>query len=383
MITAVILFTTAALIVISLLSLVNVFALPRLPRSGVASDAVPLVSIMIPARNEAAVIADTLRRWLAQDYPRLEILVLDDQSDDGTGDIVQGFAGEHNAVRLLRGEDLPPGWMGKNWACHQMQQAANGEILLFTDADVRWAPAGLSSLVSAQQRTGADLYTVWPTQQTFTPAERLTVPLMALVVLGYLPVVGTHYLPLAAFGAANGQCMAWRRSAYDRVGGHAAVRDNVLEDVTLARMCKAQGLRLRMADGNGLIACRMYNNWPAVRDGFAKNILAGYGNSVPALLAATLFHWLLFLWPWAWLILGANWATPAPYPAGPLLLIALGLLVRALSAAHTRQRLVDALLLPLSVLLMTRIAFQAIYWHYRFGGPRWKGRIIKNANEAA
>jgi chlorobactene glucosyltransferase len=256
-----------------------------------------------------------------------------------------------------------------------MAGIAKGDILLFTDADVQWHPHAISALVSQIERTHADLYTIWPTQHTVTWAERLVVPLMAVVVLGYLPVIGTHYVPLAAFGAANGQCMVWRRRAYDLVGGHARVAGNVLEDVTLARIAKGKGLRLRMADGNGLVSCRMYSDWASVRNGYAKNILAGYGGFIP-LVFATLFHWLIFLFPWAWLLVGQQWHSLPGWPLWPSLLILMGILVRAYSAAYTRQRVIDAIFMPLSVILMTIIAFQAMFWHIVYGGPQWKGRSL-------
>lgn len=374
----VILFATAALIAISAITISNILIFPRLrPGDTAPETARPLVSLMVPARNEATVIGETVRQLVAQDYPHVEVIVLDDHSDDGTGELARAAAPGDERLHVMAGQPLPAGWMGKNWACHQMMQAARGDILVFTDADVRWSPDALSALVADIERTGADLYTVWPTQHTQTWAERLTVPLMAVVVLGYLPVIGAHYLPWSVFGAANGQCMAWRRVAYMQVGGHEAVRDNVLEDVTLARMVKKAGLRLRMADGNRLVSCRMYDGWPSVRDGYAKNILAGYGGWVPALLLATVFHLVVFLLPWLWLAFG--WALPdlPGWPAWPLALIVLGLTVRAVTASFTHQRLPDALGMPLSVLLMTRIALQAIWWHYRHGGPLWKGRVVR------
>jgi chlorobactene glucosyltransferase len=223
-------------------------------------------------------------------------------------------------------------------------------------------------------RTQADLLTVWPTQETQSWGERLVVPLMALVIIGYLPLLLVHHTPWPSLAAANGQCLAFRRKAYQAIGGHAALRDNGLEDVNFARRIKASGLRLRMADGAGLVNCRMYPDWPSVRDGFAKNILAGYGGSV-----IFLFHWLVFLLPWFWLLEFTIYdlrLTIDYSPFAPLLLVGLGLTVRMLTAAATRQRLGDALLMPLSVLLMTRIAAQALWWHWH-GGPRWKGRIVR------
>ena len=134
----------------------------------------------------------------------------------------------------------------------------------------------LQALIFEATQTQADLLTVWPSQDTKTWGERLVVSLMSLVVMGYLPLPLVHYSPWATFAAANGQCLAFRRSAYQSIGGHTPVQHEVLEDVLLARHVKATGYKLRMVNGNNLISCRMYSGWPAVRDGFAKNILAGY-----------------------------------------------------------------------------------------------------------
>jgi chlorobactene glucosyltransferase len=144
------------------------------------------------------------------------------------------------------------------------------------------------------------------------------------------------------------------------------VRRSIVEDISFARAIKRCGRRLRMVDGAGLIGCRMYRSWSEVRDGYAKNILAGYGDSLIALGLAAIFHYLVFFMPWVWFIMG--------YPT--LSLIALGVGARALTAAVSRQRLIDAVFMPVSVLLMTAIAVQAVYWRLRYGGARWKGRTI-------
>jgi chlorobactene glucosyltransferase len=360
-------FVTAALIVILMITLSNLLFFPRLTVKH--ASITPMVSVLIPARNEVKVIEKTLTLLLAQDYPHFEVIVLDDNSTDGTDTALKKF--QDARLKIINGAPLPDGWMGKNWACHQLQAEATGAFLIFTDADVQWSQAALSTVVTILHDTHADLFTVWPTQETVTWGERLVVPLMSLVVMGYLPILGTHYLPLAGFGAANGQCMAWRKEAYHAIGGHQSVRDNVLEDVTMARKVKQQRLRLRMADGNQLIRCRMYTNWGSVRDGYAKNILAGYGNSVLLLIGASVFHFLLFLFPFIWMFYAPMWGFG-------LLIIGIG--VRAITARFTHQRVQDALLMPVSVLLMTRIAFHAIYWHVRYGAPLWKGRIIHTRN---
>ncbi len=200
--------------------------------------------------------------------------------------------------------------------------------------------------------------------------------MMTFSIMSYLPELCVRYIPWPVFAAANGQCLAFRREAYDRIGGHQAVRGNVVEDIGLAWETKRRGMRLVMADGNHQISGRMYGSWTEVRDGFAKNILAGHGGQPVFLLLSALLHWLLFLAPWIWLALGGVISLGPGWPWVPLALIGLGLGARALSAVATHQRPADALLLPLSTLLMTAIAARSLWWHLRYGGPQWKGRTV-------
>ncbi|MCL4869585.1 MAG: glycosyltransferase [Anaerolineae bacterium] len=375
------LFISFSLLVLALTIASNWLFFPRLqvgrrpalrPPAGSPLDAprlplMPTVAVLLPARNEAGVIGRTISQLLAQDYPHLEIHLLDDQSDDGTGEIATAVAAHDPRFHLHHGRPLPSGWLGKNWACHQLSQLAQGEILLFLDADVQCQPTAVTALVDFMENELAAAATVWPTQITITWGERLVVPLMAWAILAYLPVMGVHYTRWPAFAAANGQCLALRRPVYQAIGGHEAVRNNVVEDVALARLVKQHSFRLRMADGAGLILCRMYQNWGQVRDGFAKNILAGHGRSLSFLAVSTLFHWLIFLVPWGWWLAGGGlW---------PFSLLLVGLLLRGSTAWFTRQRVKDALFMPISVLLMTWIAGQSVWWRWR-GRGQWKGRTV-------
>ncbi len=368
------LFILSALVVISLITVVNTLTFPRLKKSTPASQ--PFVSLLVPARDEARTIQATVARLLAQDYPDFEMIVLDDASTDGTAALATQAGEGDRRLQVIGGKGLPQGWTGKNWACQQLGEAAKGELLVFTDADVGWAPGALRAVVACMQATRADTFTVWPTQEAVSWAERLVVPLMMYTITSYLPEIAVRKIPWASFAAANGQCLAFRRPAYQALGGHNAVRQIVVEDIALARLTKRAGLHLVMALGNGQIYGRMYHDWRQVREGFAKNILAGHGGQPLFLFISAVFHWLIFLAPWAWLGAGAFTASIPGWPEYPLAMIALGLGSRLLSAAATRHALPDALLMPVSVLLMTAIATQSVWWHFSQGGPRWKGRVI-------
>jgi chlorobactene glucosyltransferase len=381
---ALILFITGALCVIAIIACVNALTFPRLkPHPSLQEgEGWGKVYVLIPARDEADVIADTVRAMVAQTHADFTLILLDDGSTDDTAGVARRAANGDPRLQIIAGTPLPSGWLGKNWACQQLATAAKADIgdaiLIFCDADVQWTSDALAALLAEMERTDRagrtpDLLTVWSTQTTITWGERLVVPLMALVILGYLPAPLVHYTPFPVFAAANGQCLAFRRRAYDAIGGHAAVKASIIDDIALARRIKACGCRLRMADGAGVIGCRMYRDWAGVRDGYAKNIIAGYG-SVGALLLATVFHYAIFFLPFVWAL--AGWELGAWDAAIIAAWIILGLGVRALTAAVTRQRIGDAIFMPVSVLLMTVIAARAIYWRVRYGGARWKGRTI-------
>jgi len=353
----------------ALTAILNAFTFPRL-RPAPSLKETPRISILVPMRNEARNIHQTVQSLRRQTYPALEILLLDDNSEDESAALAQQAAADDPRVRVLQGAPLPTGWNGKMWACAQLARQASGDYLLFTDADVRWQPGALSALMSEAGRTRAALLTAWPTQRSETWAERLVVPLMAFSLLSYLPALAVHFFPWPIFSAAMGQCLLFSRPAYEKIGGHSALPSAVLDDMRLAAAIKRQGLRLRECDANGFLETRMYHSWNEVQNGFAKNILAGHGGSVMLLALSTVFHFALLVLPWALIFF-------SPWPAVWLGLM--GLLTRALTAATSRQRVSDSVWLPISALLMSRIAAQAIWWRFQ-GGPLWKGRRVTQEN---
>ncbi|WP_084050856.1 glycosyltransferase [Deinococcus hopiensis] len=269
--------------------LVNVQRFPRL-RGGAAPPRLPRVSLLVPARNEAHTLPRTLPGLLVQGAD--EVLVLDDGSADGTA----GVARELGA-QVLEGRPLPPGWYGKPWACQQLGEAARGDVLVFTDADVSWYPGALNAVLHRLERSGADLLTVLPRPERLTPGARLLTPLVDVVVLSFLPYPFLQSrLPLAT--TANGQVMAFCREAYGALGGYGAVRAELLEDTVFARHLKRAGHRVEQALGQGQIGVTMYPSYRESVAGFGKNALGVHLDSRVLLVASAVWHLLAYTLPW-------------------------------------------------------------------------------------
>ncbi|HEU5039518.1 MAG TPA: glycosyltransferase family 2 protein [Gemmatimonadales bacterium] len=280
-----------------------------------------LVSVIIPARNERDTIATVVRSVLDSSYTPFELLVVDDRSTDGTGEIVAGLAAGDPRVRLIPGEPLPPGWYGKPWACEQGARLARGSILLFTDADTRHEPELLGRAVGALQRERADLLTVAPFQRCVTFWERVVMPQIWLLL-------GLRFHPARVNQAraerdviANGQFILMPRESYEALGTHAAVRHEVAEDLALAQLCFRAGRKLHFAFAERLMETRMYHGLRPLVEGWSKNVYLGGRRSfpnepvlqalVPVMLGLAMLFWLLP--PMALLVTGGSgaWGTAA------------------------------------------------------------------------
>jgi len=216
--------------VLLLIALSNLLVLRRLHRYGRPAQ-FPRLSVLVPARNEEANIGPCVRSLLAQDYPDFELLVLDDESGDQTAQVLASLATSDNRLRVLSGQPLPAGWLGKQWACHQLAQAASGELLLFTDADTRYHPQALSNAVAALLAERTDMLSAVLREEVVSWGERLVVPILVWSIFSFLPLGLAYRLRLPAFTAANGQFLLFRRRAYEQIGGHAAVRQHTTEDL--------------------------------------------------------------------------------------------------------------------------------------------------------
>jgi len=357
--------SAALLLAMLLVALANLASAPRLHRAG-EPRAAPLVSVLVPARNEALNLRAHLPHLLASEYPSLEILVLDDQSDDGTAAVVEAFAlAAPGRLRLVRGDPLPAGWLGKSWACAQLAREARGAVLLFCDADVAAGPRAVSRTVALLQRHAADALTAIPRLRMDGVAEAAAIPIIA-----QLPVAAT--LPLAlvpctrspGLSMANGQWLAFTRDAYARVGGHRGVRAAVLEDVLLGRAVKRAGLRLVAAAAPRDLSVRMYDGWNEVRAGFRKNLYALLGARPAPFVTGSIVFLLAAVYPFLAAARGTRMG-----------LLALGLLaaVRVASATLFGQGWRTVLLHPLGTVLALRIAVESFATR---GRVQWRGRWV-------
>ena len=242
-----------------------------------------LVSVIVPARDEAPNIQTCVSSLVRSSYSAFEIIVVDDQSTDGTGSLVRGMEqGNARSLRVIDGEQLPTEWLGKPWACCQGAAVAEGDLLLFTDADTVHGPELLGRAVAGLCDERADLLTVMGRQLMKTFWERLVQPQIFLPMFIRFPNLERTAKSDHWRGAvANGQFMLFRREIYNAIGGHEAVKDEVVEDLALAQLVKRQGFCLRIRAAETDLFTRMYRSLAHLVEGWSKNITTGGMQSLP------------------------------------------------------------------------------------------------------
>lgn len=328
-----------------------------------ASTSKRRISLLIPARNEAENLERLLPSLLLCPEKQLEIIVLNDRSEDATAAVVQRYAAQDARLRSLEGQELPKGWLGKNWACHQLAMAASGELLIFTDADTQWQPRAPHAIAAELER--CDALCAWPAQVVNDPISRLLQPLQQWSLLAFLPLALVPWRAFPIAVAANGQCLAFTRSCYEGIGGHASVRDQVLEDMALARAVKRHGAQFGLRNGAQAIRTHMYSSAREAIQGYTKNVYPAFGGTPLAFLAVALWNLALYVLPWLWWVL--TWRPEA------LLCVLFGLVARALSDARAGYDLRFTPLHPVSVLVWAYIGVVSMR-RFRAGAVSWKGR---------
>ena len=336
------------------------------------------VSILIPARNEERVIGAALTSLLESRGVAIEIVVLDDGSTDRTADIVREFAARDARVRLEFSPPLPRGWNGKQHACHLLAGLARYPVLCFLDADVRLAPQAVATMSAFLARSGSELVSGFPRQETETVLEWLLLPLIHFVLLSYLPLAVMRTSAAPGLAAGCGQFLMMRREAYRKTGGHAQIRATMHDGLLLPNLFRQHGFRTDIADLTHLATCRMYYSASQVWRGLAKN--ATEGMAAPARILP--FTFLLFCGQILPVLLATELAfAPDAYSqfAQVLILVALAasFLPRLYSVWKYRQPLFSALLHPLGVGLLLALQWYALLRKLTGQPATWKERAYR------
>ncbi len=326
----------------------------------------PFVSILVPARNEQDNIDGCINSILMQHYNNYELIVLDDNSKDMTADIVKSYAEKNAHIKLVTGKALPEGWLGKNWACHQLAAQASGEVLIFVDADVRLQENTVNSCLNKMQRRRTDVLSVFPTQLMKSWGEYLIVPLMNWLLLTFLPLRKVYESSNESFVAANGQFIMFTRPAYNKLGGHESVKGEIVEDMEFARLIKRSGLKIVTALGNDSILCRMYSSFDDAFNGFVKNFFPGFKTNSITFGLFLLAVQLVYLLP-----IVLSFIEPL------FLILALVIILNRLLISFTsNQNPLIGIIHPLQMLILLMIGIVSIRSH-ESGNVEWKGRKLK------
>ncbi len=355
----VLLFTTLRLLV----AMVNLFTRQWL-RPGVLEEE-PLVSVLIPARNEEKNIGNILNDLLTHDYSNLEIWVYDDLSEDHTWQAAMEYAAKDPRVQVLKGGELPQGWLGKNHGCHRLSLHATGEYLLYLDADVNIKKGLIKNAVAHMKKHDLDLFSMFPKQNFHSLGEWLIVPHINQILVSLLPLVFTRISSWASFSAANGQFMLFRSSVYHNETFHKAMRHSNVEDIMIFRYMKEKGFRVHTMLGNRQVNCRMYQSWGEAVKGLGRSVFHFFGGSK----LLTFIYGLITTFGFFAVLAGL----PAFFS---VVYLAMVVVLRVVVSLQSRQNvLLNVILAPLQQIAFLFVIVKAAKDQYR-KTTTWKGRVI-------
>ena len=312
------------------------------------------VDVLIPMRDEEDHVEGSLKSALNSELLEASnVYVLDDGSTDQTGELISEFK-----VKKLTGTELPAGWLGKVWACHNLSHAGTGKYLVFLDADVRLHPYAIASAITRMNKFGWDFISPYPRQIAGSFLEKLIQPLLQWSWLASVPLRLAEKFPNRSMTIANGQFFVVKRNAYEECGGHAAIPGEVLDDLELARLLVSKGFKGGVADGSAVASCRMYKSNSQLIDGYTKSLWKAFGGRTGTAVAILL---LFFTGISPYLGIGA----PASFI----------FLSRVLAAIKTRSNPVYAFLHPISILILLYLITLSSARKSR-GTLIWRGRTI-------
>jgi chlorobactene glucosyltransferase len=369
---------TAALAIILVNFLINSILFNNIKRFSIPDDVLkspPLISVLIPARNEEENIRRCLTSLSKQDYPDFEILVLDDNSTDNTEKVVQEMVKKDNRIRLITGKPLKAGWLGKCWACQQLAEHAKGQYFVFTDADTLHFNDTISKAFAALKNNNLDAISVFPNQIAVTFHERMTVPFIYFAILSFMPLFLVKRIKSSFFSTGIGQFFLFSRHAYEKMGGHEAVKAEILEDIHISKQIKKAGFKYMIFDGRANVYHRFYRNFKEVMSGFSKFIYPAFDYNIFVEALAMLMFSIVFLFPFILIPIGIfilDWSG---------LVLTLGIvqiflifIIKIILAIRFKNRILDIIFTPISICYILVIAANS-YRQAKFGeGIYWKGR---------
>ncbi len=361
------------LFILLIILIINVSAGPFL-KTKKHINANPMVSILIPARNEAGNISECLEGLRNQSYNPLEILVLDDESEDKTAAIVKDISHMDDRIKFINGKALPRGWTGKNWACHQLSTVAVGEIFIFTDADNRYHPQAVENTVAWMQSLDLGMFSAFPQQITKSIGEKLIIPVVDLFLYSALVLWSTYFTKFVSTAAANGQWIAFRNKTYQQIGGHKSIKNKIVEDIELSRKVKRHGIKMLTTAGTGIVFGKMYSSFTEVWEGFSKNIFGILSSQTFSFIIILHTLLLIFVFPYFLLFF-------SKYFFGALILIGLGITIRFLASIKYKQPVLASVVLhPVSILMIYAIGINSFY-QTKMKRVKWKGRTVSIVNQ--
>ncbi|MFO7619916.1 MAG: glycosyltransferase family 2 protein [Bacteroidales bacterium] len=346
-----------------LVAVANTLFLPKLVSRQPSES--PLVSILIPARNEENNIVNILNDILDQDYTNIEVAIFNDQSDDRTAEVVKQYSERDTRITLIDSDGLPNGWYGKNYACYSLAKNAHGKYLLFLDADVRIGKGLIVNSLSFMEQHDTVLLTIFPKQIMVSAGEKLTVPNMIYILLSLLPLILVRKSAYPAFAAANGQFMMFDSAAYRLFEPHEKMKNDMVEDISTARYLKNKKQKIACMTGDDTIRCRMYAGFSDAVNGFSKNVAAFFGNS---LILAILF--------WVVTTFGFIVVISAFSPLVIILYFSAYLLTRVLVSSVSEQNILQNILLLIPQQFSCGLFVLKAVINEINKKHQWKGRYI-------
>lgn len=371
---------TAILFVLLLIVFWNLYVLKKRRYINIKDADLPFVSVLVPARNEEHNIKNILESLLTQNYPKYEVIVLNDHSEDKTGEIISSIKEKYPSLKVLEGKPLPEGWTGKCFACTQLYENSKGDYIIFTDADTVHKPDSIRKSVDIAVSRNADMLTLFPEMTMKTFSEKIIMPMLWFTIMMLLPFYFVDKKGFVKFSIGIGPFMMFKRTAYEKIGGHYSVKNAIVEDVWLARKIKENGLQLIAADGYDMLSVRMYRSFKEIWHGFSKNIFAGFEFSSVSLFAVNLMYILLFFLPFILFLIELSLCSGTNYT---IILIGIQVLILyiARTAVSVRFKLgiISTILHPLGAISVPIIALNSWRWIKLGKGAKWKGRLYNPA----